>query len=119
MSAYDDLVDRLRQLVALAASDPSMVGKSISLADSLLIEAADAIEALEAEIDRHHKDFERWEAMADAGARRIQENKDLRAELDEIRNVHRYVRRVDSLVPYCARCGESKCAAADAKLERP
>ena len=51
-------------------------------------EAADRIEELEAEIRRHHADFERWETMADKGAaqlnlskRLIVENEGLKAKV--------------------------------------
>ena len=40
--------------------------------------AADLILELQSEIARHHKDFQRWEEMADKGASQIKENARLR-----------------------------------------
>jgi transposase len=36
-----------------------------------LVALRDRVAELEAEVDRHHRDFERWEAMADKGAQQI------------------------------------------------
>lgn len=41
------------------------------------------ITELRAEIVRHHKDFERWEDMADKGAARIAENKALKDAIQQ------------------------------------
>lgn len=42
------------------------------------------ITELRAEIVRHHKDFERWEDMADKGAARIAENKVLKDAIQQL-----------------------------------
>lgn len=38
------------------------------------------------EIARHHKDFARWEEMANKGAERIEENRDQRAKIDKLKS---------------------------------
>lgn len=48
-------------------------------------ELIDYLENIEAEIARHHKDFERWEAMADKGAAHLAENAKLREEVEQLR----------------------------------
>ena len=43
-----------------------------------VLELLEHIEDLQAEIRRHHADFEKWEEMALKGARKVEENKALR-----------------------------------------
>ena len=49
-------------------------------------EAADRIEELEAEIARHHRDFERWETLADKGAAKIELNRQLVVENEALKS---------------------------------
>lgn len=54
----------------------------------LLLDALEAerrkVEELEAEVARHHRDFTRWEEMAEKGARHVAENAELRTEVERL-----------------------------------
>lgn len=54
---------------------------------------ADALEDALAEIARHHKDFERWEAMADKGAQQV-------AKLAAVDELH----HADEFGMWCCAC---------------
>lgn len=61
----NDLIERLRKGRQYISGDDCD-----AIADAL--EAAEnEIRELKAEITRHHKDFERWEAMANKGAQQV------------------------------------------------
>lgn len=43
------------------------------------------VDELRAEVARHHRDFERWETMADKGAAHIDLNRQLQADVDRLK----------------------------------
>lgn len=52
--------------------------------DRALANLVAVISELEFEIQRHHADFEKWEAMAERGAQKIEENEQLRQKVERL-----------------------------------
>lgn len=77
----------------------SLIREIRELREELLVEQS-KVQALESkvedqslEIDRHHKDFDAWEEMADRGAARIAENEELKRELESIKKSNESLER--------------------------
>lgn len=83
MSDLSDNIDSLRQRLEPKLSLPADQEFFIIRRETLQL-ALDIINEQQAEIARHHRDFERWEAMADKGAQRIEEVNRLRTQNEEL-----------------------------------
>jgi len=78
ITSIDELNDCDAKLIAHYRSLAPEAAKHIR-------ELTEQIQDLKQEIARHHKDFERWEAMAEKGASQIERIKGLEAENHELR----------------------------------
>lgn len=83
MSDMSDSIASLHEMLEPALTLPTDQEWFLVRRDILQL-ALDIINELQAEIARHHRDFERWEDMADKGAQRIEEVNRLRTQNEEL-----------------------------------